>query len=362
MKFFLGVVAVAVLAGCHDPSGTPPKPAPAPGSGSSTVIAAGSGSSVGSDAGSGSAAEDTYVPAEFKAGTSRFKDIGVYVDGKPAGFLSFGELPIALKPTWRKHKANAEKPIDCKDCKIWKWEEQRYYRFTEYLHAIGIEPKTIKEIQVQGPKETNTIVATGKELGEPKAEDFMFHFGGSVRGKAIPHVPLNFGNGRDPDKITAVMIYINKTPPTFDDDGFVLDGRPVDGIPYFGEPLRGGVRVYLDDKLAAIIKRQDLDYKHASVGSDGEQSWLLWDFFKSRGVDTSKVVEGWVIRNERRQEHFPVAELSKMTFEAPSKSGKSSSGAVLLGDQKIVANVIALHTHTIKPEELPAVRPDEENN
>jgi hypothetical protein len=310
---------------------------------------------------SGSASsDDAYIPGEFKAGMSRFKDVGVYLDGKPVGFLSFGELPISLKPTWVKHKVNIEKKLDCKDCPIWAWDEQRYYRFNDYLRAIGIDPKTVREIHVQGPKSTNSIVATGRDLTEPKADEFSFFFGLHVHGKPIPHVPLNFGNGHDPDKITGVMIYIKKTPPTFDSGGYVLDGRPIDGVPYFGEPLRGGIRVYLDDKLATIIKRQDLDAKQAITGGDGELSWSLWGFLKSRGVDTSKIVEGWVIRDDMRQEKFPAKDLSTMSFEAPSKSGKSNSGAVLLGDQKVVANVLAFHTHALKPEELPVIRPHED--
>jgi hypothetical protein len=348
---------MVALVGCRDreheraPAAKLPTAAP---SDAAIVVGNGSGSGSGSP-------DDTYVPAEFKAGMNRFKDVGVYVDGKPVGFLAFGELPITLKPTWVKHKENIEKPLDCKECKIWKWGEQRYYRFTDYLRAIGIEPKTIRQIHVQGPKETNSVVATGHDLMQPNADEFMFFFGLHVRGKPIPHVPLNFGNGLDPDKITAVMVYVNKTPPTFDSGGFVLDGRPVDGIPYFGEPVRGGVRVYLDDKLATIIKRADLDVKQSSTGSDGELTWSLWGFLKSRGVDTSKVVEGWVIRNDVREERLPTSALAPMTFEAPSKSGKSQSGAVLLGDQKIVANVIALHTHALKPDELPAIRPGEQD-
>jgi hypothetical protein len=351
MKFLFSAFVMIALVGCRD--GERKRALAETGSSAAIVVGSGSGS------GSGSA-DDTYVAAEFKAGMSRFKDIGVYVDGKPVGFLSFGELPITLKPTWVKHKVNIDKPIECKECKIWKWGEQRYYRFTDYIRAIGIDPKTIRQIQVQGPKETNTIVATGHDLMQPKADEFMFFFGLHVRGKAIPHVPLAFGNGLDPDKITAVMIYIHKTPPTFDAGGYVVDGRPVEGIPYFGEPLRGGVRIYLDDKLAAIIKRQDLDPKQVVKSSDGEASWSLWGFLKSRGVDTSKVVEGWVIRDDIRQERLAASELAPMMFEAPSKSGKSQSGAVLLGDQKIVANVIALHTHALATAELPVIRPDEQ--
>jgi hypothetical protein len=356
MQFLISACLALALVGCRDDADRlAPTPPPTP---TVPTVAVGSGSG----SGSGSAvSEDTYVPAEFKAGMSRFKDVAVYADGKPIGFLSFGELPIKLKPTWVKHKVNIDKPLECKECKIWKWGEQRYYRFTDYLRALGIDPKSVREIHVQGPKETNTIIATGRDLMKPDADEFMFYFGLHVRGKALPHVPLDFGNGRDPDKITAVMIYIAKTPPTLDSDGFVLDGRPVDGIPYFGEPLRGGVRIYLDDKLAAIIKRADLDVKQSTTMSDGELAWSLAGFLKSRGVDTSKVVEGWVIRNDMREERLPMASLAAMTFEAPSKSGKSQSGAVLLGDQKIVANAIALHTHAVQANELPVIRPDEQD-
>jgi hypothetical protein len=353
MKSF-ALLAMLAMVSCRDAAGKHQPPAPAPAA--ATAAAAPADASLGSGS---EIDDDAYVPAEFKTGASRFKDVGVYVDGKPIGFIAFGELPITLKPTWVKHKANVEKPIECKECPIWRWVEQRYYRFNDYLRAVGIEPRTIRQIHVQGPSEANTIIATGRDLVDPKADEFMFHFGADVRGKPIPHVPLHFGNGFDPDKMTAVMIYIKKTPPAFDDYGFLLDGRPVDGIPYFGEPLRGGVRVYLDDKLAAIIKRQDLDAKQATTGSDGELAWSLWGFLKSRGVETSKVVEGWVIRQDVREEKIAAADLATMSFEAPSKAGKSQSGAVLLGDKKIVANVIALHTRPIKPNELPVIRPEE---
>src|SRR5262245_54175352 len=48
--------------------------------------------------------DSEWVPAEFKQGMARWKDTGVYLDGKPIGFLAFGELPITLKPTWVKDK------------------------------------------------------------------------------------------------------------------------------------------------------------------------------------------------------------------------------------------------------------------
>jgi hypothetical protein len=345
------VLALVAFAACRGAEGKQEPPAP-----KQVAVPADA-----AQAAAGSNNADTYTPAEFKAGAARWKDTVVYLDGRPIGFLQFGDLPITLKPTWVKQKISQNKPPGCPSCLAWKWTEERFYRFTDYLRAIGVDPAKVKEIHVQGPKIPNTIVATGADLMTPAANEFEFRFGGRASGKALPHVALNFGNGQGPDKISAVMIYVTKKPPKVTEDGYELDGQLTDGVPYYGEPVRGGVRIYLDDKLAAIIKRQDLDPKLARKNPDGQLAWNLYDFLHKNGVDTSKVVEGWVVRGERRHEKLAAADLATMWFEAAAKSGKSESGAVLLGDQNIVTNVLALHSRAVKPEELPQVRPDEED-
>src|SRR6185312_15970793 len=103
-------------------------------------------------------------------------------------------------------------------------------------------------------------------------------------------------------------------------DGFYLDGRPVEGVPYYGEPLRGGVRVYLDDRLATIIKRQDLDNKDATTDKNGDPHWSLYAFLGKHGVDTSHVVEGWAIVNDKRTMRIGGADLASMTFSATSQA------------------------------------------
>jgi hypothetical protein len=63
-----------------------------------------------------------------------------------------------------------------------------------------------------------------------------------------------------------------------------------------------------------------------------------------------------VIRDERRKEKIPFTELAQMGFSASSQA----KGGVLLGDKKIRANSIALHTHAVKDSELPVILPEEE--
>ena len=299
---------------------------------------------------------DDYVPAEFKAGAARWKDVGIYVDGKPMGFLTFGELPIALKPTWVKDKVSAEKRPGTDD-PGWRWAQQRFYRFDQYLAAIGIDVKSIKELHVYGPKFSETNISTAKDLLGPQGKEFMFRFGGNVFGKPIARVPGGFGNGKSADKIASVMVYIKKKPPHIVQNvGLELDGEIQNGVPYYGEPIRGGVRVYLDDKLVAIIKRQELDAAKAVKGPDGELSWKLADVLAAQGATPKNVVELWAVRDEKREEKFPGADLATLTFSASSQA----KGGVLLGDKKVRANTIALHTRALKTEEIPVVTPDDE--
>ncbi|HEY0476188.1 MAG TPA: hypothetical protein VGD37_01610 [Kofleriaceae bacterium] len=308
------------------------------------------------DAKKGDHQDSDWVPKEFTTGMSRWKDAGVYVDGKPMGFLTWGELPIGCKASWQRDKVSADKRAGTDD-PGWKWGRKRYYKFTDYLKAIGIDPGKVKELHVYGPKPTQTMIATGKDLMSPAANDFWFRFGTGTAGKPIPHTPAGFGRGRSGDKISSVMVYIDKKPPTLvDNEGLFLDGVEQTGVPYYGEPIRGGVRVYLDDKLATIIKRQELDPKQAVTGADGEPQWRLADFLTSHGVDVKRVVEMWTIRSDQRAEKFPAAELATMMFQASSQS----KGGVLLGGKQVLANVIALHSRALKPEDMPIPEQDDE--
>jgi hypothetical protein len=299
--------------------------------------------------------DEDWVPAEFKSGAARWKDTGVYLDGKPIGFLTWGELPIGLKPTWVKDKISANKRAGTKDLG-WRWAQQRRYRFTDYLVAMGIDLKTVKELHVYGPRFSNSIVATTADLQSEKAKDFFFRFGANTSGKGIPGVPADFASGHPSDKIAAVMIYSEKVPPKLTEEGFELDGKPIDNVPYYGEPIRGGIRVYLDNRLAAIIKRQELDPKKATKADNGELEWNLGEFLTSSGVDTSKVAEMWVVRDEKRTEKFAGTDLAEMMFQASAQA----KGGVLLTDKLIRANVIALHTKPVAPEQMPFTTADDD--
>ncbi len=298
--------------------------------------------------------DSDWTPNEHKQGMARWKDTGVYVDGKPVGFLSWGELPAQLPVTWVKDKVSDRKRPGTND-PGWKWAQQRFYKFTDYLKTVGVDLRKVKELHIYGPKLSQTLIVSGKELSSPRANELLFRFGTNTGGKAIPQSPGDLGNGKVADKVTAVMVYVTKKPPTLvRNEGLELDGVMQTGVPYYGDPIRGGVRIYLDGKLAAIIKRQELDAKKAvNAASGGEPSFKLADIVAAQGVDTKKVVEAWVIRDERWEEKITGDELANLTFSA----GAQAKGGVLLGDKKLKANAISLQTRPLTDKEIP--RPTE---
>lgn len=313
------------------------------------------------DGSKGDKNDSEWVPAEFKSGMSRWKDVGVYLDGKPIGFMTFGELPIGLKPLWVKDQVSAEKPPGSgPEFPGWRWAQQRFYRFSDYLKALGVPLAKVKQIHVYGAKFSETVVATGKDLLSKKADEFRFRFGGNTFGKAIPRVQNDFGNGKSPDKIASVMIYIDKKPPTLvRNEGLYLDGVLQEGVPYYGEPVRGGVRVYIDDRLAAIIKRQDLDVSKATKLADGELHWKLADVLASQGAKLDKQLELYTIRDELRQDKpLTPEQFNTITFSASSQA----KGGILLDvdGKQVRANALAFHSRHLSPDEIPVVTKDDE--
>ncbi|MEZ4368491.1 MAG: hypothetical protein R2939_19760 [Kofleriaceae bacterium] len=336
------------LAACSARTSSPPPVVGATGSGSGTGSAAAPAASDDDD--------DAYVPAEFKTGADRWRDTGVYVDGVFQGLLAWAELPLALEPTWLKVQASAPKKYGSKDTG-WRWAKERRYRFTDYLEAIGLDLAKVREIHVYGPKFTDTIVVTGRELRTPLAKDFMFRFSGLVSGKAIPAVPEGLGNGKSPDKISAVMVYVDKAPPTLVRNvGMMLDGQVTTGVPYFGTPHRGGVRVYLDDRLVAYLKRQELPLASSTPGPDGgDPRWSLFEMLRAQGVATDKIVEAHVVRDERWHERLDRAALEAMWFTA----GMQAKGNIELGDAKIKAQALVLRSTPLDAQRVPTLDPEE---
>ena len=294
-------------------------------------------------------ADEQWRPAEFKRGAAKFKDPGVYLDGVPVGVLRFGELPIPLEPVWLEKKAGvpyrkgqAGGP--------YRMVKQRHYRFVDYFRAVGVPVDKLQEMHIYGGnRRARAIVITGKEL---RSKELLFRFSSRVRGKVLPRCPSDLQDGLCPDHLKAVALYIRKKPPSRVEGGFQQDGKWIHGIPYYGDPLRGGVRVYLDGPLKATIKRNKLLDETLRVSKeDGTIHWKLFGVLESLGVKTSHVKEAWVIHKDKRTQKLDREFLLSATFVASSQ-GK---GQILLGPDKIPTQALALHSKPIRVRDLPVL-------
>ena len=298
-----------------------------------------------------------WVPKEFTTGIKKFKDPGVYVDGVAKGVLRFGELPLSLEPVWHEEEAAVEFKKGHKGPRH-KIVKQRRYRWTEYFEALGIDVKSIKEMHIYGgSKRPVAAIVKGEDL-RARGDDFMFRFGSDVFGKPIPACPPNIADGNCPDNIRAIALYIKRTPPIRKRGYFYLNGERLTDIPYYGPPLRGGVRVYLDGPMVAYIKRHKLAEGGEALKvtrRDGEVGYKFVEFLKRQGVDTGSIKEAWLVHRDKFVKRIDRDELMNATFVA----GKRRSGRILFGDDKIETSAIALSSERIAASDIPRPLPHE---
>jgi hypothetical protein len=277
---------------------------------------------------------------------NKWRDSGVYVDGKPVGVLWFGELPVALKPVWIDGYEMLEFGPGDKGPRERKIKVRRY-RIAEYLEAVGVDLRRVKEVHLYAPSGYPGIV-TGRELRRVR-KTLLFAFGRETTGKPLIYFPAGMKINTTFDHIGAIAVYVDKKPPTLtEDQDLVVDGRSVYGeIPYFGEPLRGGIRIYKDDRLAATIKRRKLQESLdlATRGDDGELRWNLFQFLEARGVGTADVVAAETVERDLRTARLGREQLAGTWFTAHP----SASGQILVGASRQPVEALMLYTRPLPP-------------
>jgi len=211
-----------------------------------------------------------------EAARTRFKgDTPLYVDGKLVAAVRYWELPPWL-PTHIETLGDGRKA-------------ERFV-FAHYLRALGIDTARIKEVHLHGGR-GRVAITTGAELAKV-ADVLLFSFTMGDSGKMRMHWGPKFEVTDTIDKVERVNIYVTTKPPAW-------SMRKMSLVDDKGEPLadpvnelRGSVRVYLDGRIAFLLKRKE-------IGTDGtlpshvEEEvpyYRLFDYLRVKGIDPSRVV------------------------------------------------------------------------
>jgi len=253
---------------------------------------------------------------ERAGGFPILKEAWVYVDGEPVGVLREVELPpIPVAWTDKIEFLDFDKGDPGPHERVY---QRKQWRMADYLRAIGLDLGEIQLLVIHGGR--GSVAVPGPVLRR-YADGLRFDLTGNAWNKLRVFFPPGMPKNTTYDRYVAVSVFVHKPPPQVTaDHQLTLDGQFVGGIPYFGSPQRGGIRVYLDNRLALVIKRNLLG-DTGRVSAPGERErWNLGKLLAARGVDTSDVVAADVIRDEdrRRLEHVDLASFDFGTIEQVS--------------------------------------------
>ncbi|HEU5058996.1 MAG TPA: hypothetical protein VFU21_20830 [Kofleriaceae bacterium] len=248
----------------------------------------------------------------------RFGQSPLYVDGKPVAVVAYGELPPWL-PT---------RPIKLNDGR-----EVIRFLLAEYFEAVGVPVGKIREVHLYGGRGRIAIIP-GKEIRRLKKQ-LMFSFTEGDNGKMRMHWDHKLDVSDTIDKVQAVAIYIEKKAPRWDRGkwGLVDDaGVKIEGIPFVEHPLKGGVRFYLDGRIAHHLKRnRTFDRKvEPKMLVDGTPYFALFEYLEQMGVDTRGVVAMELLDKNRVVRRIEGAELARERGTIDISAPPAMSGQVMV--------------------------------
>ena len=246
------------------------------------------------------------------SGHKRFGQSPVYVNGVAVAVAAYGELPPWL-PT---------RPFKLGDGRL-----ATRFRIAEYLAALGVNVGKIKEVHFYGGRGRIGIVK-GDEIRRMR-DKLEFSFTQDTQGKMRMHWDNGVKVSDSIDKVQAVAVYVHKKPPTWNMGKWGLvddDGNRIEGIPYAEEPLKGGVRIYLDGHIANVLKRKNTFTRKVAPDRvvDGVPYFGLFSYLHDVKVNGSKVVAIELLsRNEiveRLDGPALAAERGRLEIAAPPRS------------------------------------------
>jgi hypothetical protein len=283
-------------------------------------------------------------PEEGGKNFAAFRETWVYVDGVPKGAIMWAELPAEMPVAWKDDVIGldfhpGDPPPHEKKVQLLRW------RLTDYFKLIGIDVAKIKVVYLHG---SGYVAIPGPQLRK-FADGITFDLTGNDMTKTRFYWPANMKTNTSYDRYAAVSVFIDKPPLTLDvHNNPSIDGVEIAGIPYHGTPERGGFRVYMDYKLAMVVKRNEL----GDTGRLGPERWDLRKLLLSRGVTAVPVAGDLVINHgldDQFRERVDQAYVDKLEIAVNSQA----SGTMLLGTDQRAATALHLYTKGHVPAVIP---------
>jgi hypothetical protein len=293
---------------------------------------------------------DKWQDRDEQGGGARFtsfKETWVYVDGVPRGALLFAELPAKLPVAWKDDVEGLDfHPGDPgpheKKVQFARW------RLADYFRLIGIDVAKIKMVYLHG----SGYVAIPGDRFRRFAHGITFDLTGNDLSVTRFYWPTDMPTNTSYDRYAVVSVFIDKPPLQLDrHNNPFIDGVEVSGVPYHGTPERGGFRVYVDYKLAMVVKRNEL----GQVGQVGPERWDLRALLKARGVDVQPAAGDLVYAKDmtkQKRERLDEAYVKDLTLGV----NPQASGTLLVGKDDRPATALHLYTRGHVP---PVVAPPE---
>ena len=261
-------------------------------------------------------------------GFAMFKEAWVYVDGQPVGVLREAEFP-PLPEVWVDQVEYLDfKPGDPPPHE--RIYQIRRWALADYFEAVGVDIKKIKTVLLHGGR--GSVFIDGKDFRKLRNK-FLFDLTGNNNLKLRVFVPDEIRPKLNTsfDRYAAISVIVDKPKPTTNEDNdVVIDGVIAEGIPYYGQPLRGGVRVYLDGRLAVVIKRNALgDEGRVAPGKD---AWSVRGLLAARGIDAELAAVDVVEKNQTVS-RLDAAQSASMVFHTDSQA----QGSIILDNREVSA-------------------------
>jgi hypothetical protein len=229
-------------------------------------------------------------------GFAMFKEAWVYVDGVPVGVLREIELP-PIPEVWIEQVELLDFNPGDPGPHERKYEVRRW-ALGDYLAGVGVDLRKIKAVYLHGGR--GTVHIPGDWFYKLRKK-ILFDLTGNTMGKLRVFLPHELTPVRKTafDRYAAISVIVDKPVlETNDDNKVIQDGVEVEGIPYYGQPLRGGIRLYVDGRLAVLIKRNSLgDEGRVAPGKD---EWSVTGLLRARGIDPTRLVALDVVDAEER--------------------------------------------------------------